>query len=375
MVNKASAAGWASRSSKARICAAAFATAMGLLAATGAHADSASSGGITESLTAKAKWQYQAPPGSNPFTKELLSFSLDKTVSSTGVVGGNPVSLLTEVETSYDVQSTLTGDFHFLQNIECTGNCDTMVLVTLTDLVKNTTGSAVNLRFDSQITPGHLGFQGTDPGGSAMFDFSVTQKSAATGGLTQTLYNATGAMGTNNPGSVSPLNGLSHYVNGNEYAFDWGATNINVNLLAINPGETATIVYTSLLKISTRGLCTDLTVCEAAQVVFGDPRSSGSTDVVGIDSLGFGAFSLFSTTAPNYVVGANYGQMDSYAHIVSQDAGLPPPPPPPPPPVTYTPGPFAAAAVPEPATWAMLLLGFGAIGAAARRRSALLRTA
>jgi hypothetical protein len=45
--------------------------------------------------------------------------------------------------------------------------------------------------------------------------------------------------------------------------------------------------------------------------------------------------------------------------------GPPPPPPPPPPP---TPTPFSA--VPEPGTWAMMLLGFGMIGLTLRRRRA-----
>jgi hypothetical protein len=35
---------------------------------------------------------------------------------------------------------------------------------------------------------------------------------------------------------------------------------------------------------------------------------------------------------------------------------------------------FAAAGVPEPATWGMMILGFGMVGLAARRRSGLVRT-
>lgn len=62
--------------------------------------------------------------------------------------------------------------------------------------------------------------------------------------------------------------------------------------------------------------------------------------------------------------------------VVIEVATPPPPPPPPPPPQPDPPVALritqsvvvAPAAIPEPATWAMMILGLGAIGAAARRR-------
>ena len=53
----------------------------------------------------------------------------------------------------------------------------------------------------------------------------------------------------------------------------------------------------------------------------------------------------------------------SNAVVYRTGSATPPPPPPPPP------------AVPEPATWAMLLLGFGLVGTAARRRRRVAVTA
>ncbi|PZQ56033.1 MAG: hypothetical protein DI570_21305, partial [Phenylobacterium zucineum] len=46
---------------------------------------------------------------------------------------------------------------------------------------------------------------------------------------------------------------------------------------------------------------------------------------------------------------------------------LPPGPPPPGPPVTETPG----TVVPEPSAWALMILGFGAVGVGLRRRRAI----
>jgi hypothetical protein len=333
----------------------AFAAAIALLGASGAHATA----GINEVLTATGSWNYSVPGGNPPTSGTGLTKTLDTTQGYT--LSGVPGPLSTNVQIDYQASIGSGGAFHFLQNGQCKGNCDLHLLVTITDTVTNTTGTTQNLRFDSQITPGHIGFQGVDIGGSASFNFTVSQKNQGAVSAT-TLYNASASSSTGDPGPITPLNGLTAYINGGEFAYDWGATNIFVNLLPIGAGQTATVTWRSQIDVASRGFCDDVSVCEGAQVVFGDPRNSGGVTLL----------TLFDSSTDTFVLDRLFDPTNSFAHVNTLDADKPGDPKPPPP-VHYTGGPFAA--VPEPATWAMMLAGFGVVGVTARRRKSLATSA
>ncbi|QXQ08343.1 PEPxxWA-CTERM sorting domain-containing protein [Sphingosinicellaceae bacterium] len=92
-------------------------------------------------------------------------------------------------------------------------------------------------------------------------------------------------------------------------------------------------------------------MCDGAQVCFGDPRNSG----------GITGRSAFRAPTANLepVIGQACGIASISFSVVPSDSPLPTTPPVLPP-VVY--------ALPEPSTWAMLIVGFGLSGAVMRRR-------
>ena len=79
---------------------------------------------------------------------------------------------------------------------------------------------------------------------------------------------------------------------------------------------------------------------------------------LGSNATGFWRFNAGSTGVTSFLLTITKGS--SGAVLYSTQMAPPPPPPPPPPPMS--------SMVPEPGTWAMLIAGFGLVGATARRR-------
>jgi hypothetical protein len=260
------------------------------------------------------------------------------------------------------------GSFSFLHNGYCVGDCSVSITTDITFTLTNTGTSPVDLRFDSLITPGHLArsnFFGATRTQRGNFLFEVSQDSP-------TLYRAAGINSIRPPfvetSDNTPFNGININSNTPEWdVVDWSATNLNVNLETIGAGETSTFVYSSRLDITTLNpACVDTTLCLGYQVAFGDPRNRGDPTVSTSLMADSSAPNLLATpTFP--AVGAAYDPyLVSYA-FVPQGSPLPGTPPTFPPfdyDVPYRP----TEAIPEPSTWAMLLLGFGAVGGFVRGR-------
>ena len=262
------------------------------------------------------------------------------------------------------------GNFHFKANTYCTVNCfaSTNGVTTLTIL--NDSDSAVDLRFDSQITAGHLGFQSLFDRGnatSATFDFSVTElRSSAPNGIL--LYGATGVADANNLSIVtsdgSKFNGLDSFMTDTQKVYDWSPTNLDLGLGILAPHETIQLLYRSDTLIRAGSTCTTLActdavpcaigaMCDGAQVCFGDPRNSGGV-------TGRSARAAPAAVHLEPVIGRQCDTATVTFDVVAAGSPLPPTPPVLPP-VIYAP-------MPEPASWALMLTGFGLSGVALRRR-------
>ncbi len=335
--------------------------AVSLLMASGAHAT------VTETLSTSST--YSLYDHGSIDTGDVAGDSAHLFVD--GTVPGQPTSM----KLDYDSTVSPDGSFDFLHNLTCVGTCSIRVNTLVTDLITNDSDQAVTMRLDTHISAGHIGFQGNTGGDLAGFSFQVAQTDRDADGNalgTSLLYFAGGgidAFGGEEsavPGNFNgPFAGLSSYVNGNESAYDWGETNLNM-LVTIAAGGSATIVFNTQSFANSFGTCDSIGACDGVQIAFGDPRNNG-----GVEPNLTGRSSLFdSSGGPNgiSVIGRQFDADSNYLHLVDADAPLPPPgqtfraP-------LYAPGPFAAAGVPEPANWAMMILGFGMTGATMRRRT------
>lgn len=280
--------------------------------------------------------------------------------------------------------------FYFLHNDYCVGKCQITSSTTISFLLDNEEGTDGGVRFDSLITPGHLAFValGNYANTSASFAFSVDRTDVApTGapGNTTSLYSATGS--ANGRGITVQANGMTDPFNNtitgtNEGAgvyYDWSATPLNVELGEL--GFLTQIDYTASYTVQSDNLCSDLLNCTAAQVVFGDPRTTGGGTTSAAKSLALAAFDApIVDGGIRPVINREYDSSTvPYAFVPSgSDPSVATPDPEPA--LTYVgnyvPSLFdtdSAPAVPEPATWASMVLGFGVIGNMLRRRRTLLR--
>lgn len=267
------------------------------------------------------------------------------------------------------------GSFFFLQNGYCVGSCSLSLTTDITFQLTNTGPAAADLSFQSLITPGHLAqsnLVGTNAAQKGVFGFTVAQDG-------RTLYRADG-FNSNRPPQVDtandvPFNNEVKNVNLPLWnVTDWSATPLVVDLLTIGAGQTSTLVYHSRIDVvTTNTACPDTTNCLGYQVAFGDPRSLGGA--TGFATLGPAPLShaLALPTAsqllsapPSPAVGALYDPYNVTYSFVPQGA-TPPQPPIGNPPITYD-IPYKGGAVPEPESWALMLLGFAAVGATIRRR-------
>lgn len=255
------------------------------------------------------------------------------------------------------------GGFSFEQNLYRQGAGSAELTTTLLDTITNSSPSSVALRFDSQITPGHIAAYGNDPSNAVRFDFKVTQVS---GSLSFVLYTANGIV---RPGSQPvittsdgvPFNGLQSYSDGAARALDWSATNLDLTLQPIQESSSSIVVFQIDTYITGGGSCAVLDACEGTQVAFGDPHMDGGTPPAQHQSqFALQDFDLSSDEVP--LIGRLYDPYTIPLDVVPIDAPLPPTPPVIPP-ASYIPPP-----VPEPATWVMILSGAALIGGALRRR-------
>jgi hypothetical protein len=265
------------------------------------------------------------------------------------------------------------GSFFFLHNGVCVGDCFVSMTTNITFSLFNSGTAPIGLRFDSQITPGHLANSFLNPvsNAQATFDFMVSQDPGLRQGI---LYEADGDAKAIPPvietsdGSV--FNGFTISNNAPDWAVaDWSATNLSVVLATLAPGQTTNLFYTSTVTIgTTQPNCPDPTVCESYQVAFGDPRNAGGVlNAASLMSLSeFSAAASPLNTALNPAVGAQFDPFRvtyRFVPITSapQDAQ------PIIPPITYDVNYRGLGAVPEPATWLFMVLGFGVVSAALRR--------
>jgi hypothetical protein len=270
------------------------------------------------------------------------------------------------------------GSFFFLHDNYTVGSGSTYSETRITFTLTNQTEGRQFLRFDSLITPGHLAQIRGDSSQNGYFDFRVTQ-SFGTDSDPSTLYSAFGSInsdGINLNTGINPLtdqpftfNGLNRQ-SGNDGQWevvDWSATALSIPLLVLEGGQTTQVSYIATYGTSGNAVCDDVFNCPGLQVVFGDPRNDGGVTNVG--NLSDSGLNLVDDGVYP-VIGRNYDAFGIPFAFVELEAPLPGSP--------EGEGPIKygalfdpRAAVPEPATWAMMIGGFGLLGGAARRKRRL----
>lgn len=276
--------------------------------------------------------------------------------------GNYTTSTQSELGLSYTATADADG-FFFLHDNYCVGSCRTVSDTTIVFTVTNTGDGQESVRFDSQITPGHLAkiYNGSATAG---FNFEVLR--SVGGSEFFSLYSASGTVG---PRGISldtgnlQFNGLTRQTGTNFDLLDWDTTNLSVDIGTLSGFESVDVIYRATYWSINDAACADVFACNGAQVVFGDPRNNGGTNLaIGGDLAPTG----------RAVIGADYGAAFVPFAFVRSDA--------PPsfanpavnPPLAYDPlYRSRLQAVPEPASWALMLFGFGALGSAVRRQKNL----
>ena len=324
---------------------------------------------VVETATITNRYDYQVGDQSGSGSDNGGTTEIDRSVvSDTGGVSEMGLSLTGTLD---------SGSFFFLQDGACVGVCSITMITEVTFFLTNLGSDPVDLRFDSQITPGHLANSFLEDGSNsvASFDFAVSQEQGIRQGL---IYSADGdattAPLTLNTSDGSSFNNLLYDTNSDPEwdVLDWSATDLSLPLATLGPGLSTVLTYTSILTIATsQPDCADPTLCESFQVAFGDPRNAGGINALAsmsADSFASFASLLNATDDPlTPAVGAEFDPFQVFYQFVQVDA---PPPLPSGPTGTVTYGTNyrgPGGAVPEPSTWLMLLLGFFAIGGLARR--------
>lgn len=180
------------------------------------------------------------------------------------------------------------------------------------------------------------------------FDFAVTSND-------RTLYSLSGflSLSFTEKGTLLRNYGLTDaaiampsvevaFDNAVAYAYAWDATDIAFDLNAvIAPGDGQTLQYRTTVNSYTKADCLDTVTCLVAYSGFGDP-------------IGRGGGISFASRASNSITGIAFNEtvVDRFDLI---DTRLTP----------------VGGAVPEPATWLMMIMGFGLLGSALRRRRSL----
>lgn len=264
------------------------------------------------------------------------------------------------------------GSFFFLHDNYTVGSGSTYSETRITFTLTNESESAVALRFDSLITPGHLAQIRGRSSQNGYFDFRVTQtfEGQSEG---NDLYSAFGSINSDGinvfTSDQRQFNGFNRQSGGDGRweVVDWSATALNLNLAVIEGGQTTQITYFARYETSSNAVCEDVLNCDGLQVVFGDPRNDGG--VTNISNLSDSGLNLVDNGVYP-IIGRNYDAFGIPFAFVEAGSPLPGTP--------EGEGPIRygalfdpRAAVPEPATWAMMISGFGLLGGAARRRRAI----
>ncbi|NJC33304.1 hypothetical protein GGR88_000778 [Sphingomonas jejuensis] len=302
-----------------------------------------------------------------PFTlpSELPGGSRETLIQRSGVPGADSeagIDLVGEAD---------SGGFFFLHNDYCVGQCAIASSTEIRFVVTNTGTEAVNLRFDSLITPGHLARIGNDPRATGGFDFRVTQQDTDPfeENIPELLYSAFGNVNAEDifvetTGGV-PFNNYNDQTIGDGRVVDWSWTPLNLELGLLGAGQSKIVTYSAFYFMTGNGVCEDVANCSGLQVAFGDPRNNGT---ILSRMASFAAFADDGTP----IINREYDAVSvPFAFNLS---GSPLPPlPPTEGPVNYGVPfvPAALGAVPEPATWATMVCGFGLVGSTLRRRRPL----
>ncbi len=142
---------------------------------------------------------------------------------------------------------------------------------------------------------------------------------------------------------------------GSALGYAWNASNVLIGLGSdLAPGASEDVIYTSTVTTLSHTACTaDPNVCLVAYSAFGDPIGRGG-GVTHARRLGEGLDGL--PTAPG--IGRVQFSRDVFAAPTFDDGVLK---------FDF----IKTTAIPEPKTWMSLILGFGILGAALRRRRVL----
>ena len=135
-------------------------------------------------------------------------------------------------------------------------------------------------------------------------------------------------------------------------AYDWKATNIVIplsDLGALSGGQNFTVSYRTSVTSTIKAPCINKGLnCIVAYAGFGDPIGRGGGDV-GADALAFSAFSSGGDIVPFDADGDHEFIIRRLKFEVVEGIKV-------------------AGPIPEPSTWAVMIIGFGIAGAALRRR-------
>jgi hypothetical protein len=198
--------------------------------------------------------------------------------------------------------------------------------------------------------------------GEVGFNFTVT-RAGDIGSDPETLYTLSGLLRLNNGGEIyedihnyidlgndtvdiGPAGVLDGFGEATGYdretalGYAWDATDFT---FGIDDFEHQNLIYKTEVYSESAAACIDGTsYCLVAYSGFGDPVGRG------------GGVSSFARGAPPRITGINFGPT-TLDIPTFEDGGVS----------------FRAAAVPEPSTWVSLILGFGLLGSALRRRRTL----
>lgn len=184
----------------------------------------------------------------------------------------------------------------------------------------------------------------------------------------QTLYELQGSLGlvydptSNTNILVSDLDAAAGALSGfrmvsapgdlNEFSFVWDATDIDVSFPAgalLLPGESSTLTYETVVQSYSRSRCFEMQngACVLSYSSFGDPIGRGGTSRPHLRQ----AFTASPGPSDDIEFDPFRFEIPTFKDGVLSFRLLP------------------QSAVPEPSTWAMMIVGFGLVGWAARRRA------
>ena len=227
------------------------------------------------------------------------------------------------------------------------------------------------------LNPGHdtIGSFGAMTAG---FDFDVSVGGVSIYSLAGDIGSDVGGFTTNFNGADTILNGFGMTTNPASLwarSYAWQDTLVDIVIPGLlQPGQSVTAVYTITTSSITKGSCSQqtlgsgdsVTVCPVTFSSFGDPIRSGGGITNGPQNLsdpyltsgglidGFTTQALARFSLPKEFIDPVTGQMTAYMPGVTTfpDDGGP--------------------SVPEPASWALMIAGFGMVGSTLRRRRAAL---